>query len=88
MLSSYLRRPHVNFNVYIDKQTGARLEQLARTRRTSRNALIREALARLLERREKAEWPPEVLGFEGVAGAPRFEGARRKLGAPRKDPLA
>jgi hypothetical protein len=88
MLSSYIRRRYVNFNVYVDKQTGARLERLARTRRTSRNALIREALAHLLERGAKAEWPPEVLSFQGVPGAWPFEGARRKLGAPGKDPLA
>lgn len=78
----------MNFNVYIDKQTGERLERLARTRRTSRNALIREALAHLLERGAKAEWPPEVLGFQGVPEALPFEGARRRLGAPREDPLA
>jgi hypothetical protein len=78
----------VNFNVYIDKRTGERLERLARTRRTSRNALIREALAYLLERGAKAEWPPEVLGFQGVPEAIPFEEARRKLGVPRQDPLA
>jgi len=78
----------VNFNVYIDKQTGARLEWLARARRTSRNALIREALTRLLERGAKAGWPQEVLDFQGVPGKRSFEGARRKLRAPRKDPLA
>jgi len=78
----------VNFNVYIDKQTGDRLERLARTRRTSRNALIREALAHLLERGTNAEWPPEVLGFRGTAGMRPFEAARRKLRPPRKDPLA
>jgi hypothetical protein len=78
----------MNFNVYIDKQTGERLERLAKARRTSRNALIREALAHLLERGTKAEWPPEVLGFQGVPEATPFEDARRKLGAPRRDPLA
>jgi hypothetical protein len=78
----------MNFNVYIDKQTGARLERLARTRRTSRNALIREALARLLERGAKAQWPPEVLGFRGIPKAPAFEGGRRRLGAPLEDPFA
>jgi len=78
----------MNFNVYIDKQTGERLERLAKARRTSRNALIREALAHLLERGAKAEWPPEVLGFQGVPKATPFEDARRKLGAPRGDPFA
>lgn len=78
----------MNFNVHIDKQTGDRLERLAKARGTSRNALIREALARLLDRRVKPEWPPEVMAFQGVPGARRFEGARRKLGAPREDALA
>lgn len=78
----------MNFNVYIDKQTGERLERLARTRRTSRNALVREALAHLLERGAKAGWPPEVLGFRGIPAARPFEAARRRLRAPRKDPLA
>ena len=45
----------MNFNVYIDKQTGDRLGRLAKTRRTSRNALIGEALAHLLERGAKAD---------------------------------
>ena len=78
----------MNFNVYIDKRTGERLERLARTRRTSRNALIREALAHLLERGARTEWPPEVLGFQGVPKATVFEDTRRKLGAPRPDPFA
>lgn len=70
----------MNFSIHIDKRIGERLERLARIRRTSRNALIREALAHLLER---AEWPPEVLGFQGVPKAAPFEDARRKLGAPQ-----
>lgn len=78
----------MNFNVYIDKRTGERLERLAKTRRTSRNALIREALAHLLERGAKAEWPSEVLSFQGVPKATPFEDTRRKLGAPRQDPFA
>lgn len=88
MSSSYIRRCCVNFNVYIDKQTGERLARLARTRRTSRNALIREALADLLERGSGAGWPPEVLGFRGIPAARPFEAARRRLRAPRQDPLA
>lgn len=78
----------MNFNIYIDKQTGERLERLASARRTSRNALIREALAHLLEQGGKAGWPAEVLGFQGIPAARPFEAARRKLRAPRKDPLA
>lgn len=78
----------MNFNVYVDRRTGERLNNLARARRTSRNALIREALARLLEPGHKAGWPPEVLEFQGIAGARPFEQARRKLRPPQPDPLA
>jgi hypothetical protein len=78
----------MNFNVYIDKRTGVRLERLAATRRTSRNALIREAVTRLLERQTKAGWPSAVLDFQGCPTVSPFEVARRRLRAPRKDPLA
>ena len=76
------------FNVDIDKQIGERLERLAKDRGTSRNSLIREALSRFLDNDAKREWPDSVLRFEGIRGTPRFENARRKLRAPRKDPLA
>jgi Ribbon-helix-helix protein, copG family len=79
---------HVNFNVYIDKVTGERLERLAKTKRTTRNALVREALARLLERGVKSDWPREVSEFRGIPGVRPFESARRRLGSPSNDPLA
>ena len=78
----------MNFNVYIDKHTGERLQRLAKTRRTSRNALVREALARLLERNSQAGWPDAVTGFSGVSSARPFEEARRMLEGPASDPLA
>lgn len=78
----------MNFNIYIDKQTGERLGRLAKVRRSSRNALIREALAHLLSRDGNAGWPKAVLDFQGVPATPRFEDARRKLKAPSSDPLA
>lgn len=78
----------MNFNVYVDKRTGERLTSLARARRTSRNALVREALTQLLEPGHKAGWPAAVLEFQGIKGMPPFEQARRKLRSPRPDPLA
>jgi len=78
----------MNFNVYIDKRTGEQLARLAKARRTSRNALIREALAHLLNRGTAAGWPDVVLAFMGIASTPRFEDHRRKLTAPSEDPLA
>jgi metal-responsive CopG/Arc/MetJ family transcriptional regulator len=78
----------LNFNVYIDKQTGDRLDRLAKARRTSRNALIREALGHFVKRGAKAQWPQAVLDFSGIPEARPFEHARRTLRAPRKDPFA
>ncbi len=78
----------MNFNVYVDKQTGERLRRLTKTRRTSRNALIREALALLLARGSEPHWPREVAEFRGVRGALRFERDRQTLGRPRADPFA
>ena len=78
----------MNFNVYIDKQTGERLARMAKARRTTRNALIREALAQLVAREPGAPWPQEVREFRGISKARPFEQARRALGFPRADPLA
>jgi len=77
----------LNFNVYIDKQTGERLDRLAQARRMSRNALIREALAHFVKRGAESQWPQEVLDFSGIPEARPFEHARRGLRAPRKDPF-
>lgn len=82
------RRGVMNFNVYIDKQTVSRLERLAKARRTSRNALIREAVEQLLDRSADAGWPKAVQDFEGISAASPFEDSRGKLHAPRRDPLA
>lgn len=77
----------MNFNVYLDDETVTRLNALARKRGTTRNALIREAVSRLLDRKGAAGWPPSVAGFEGDPDAPAFEAYRDELAAPRKDPL-
>lgn len=78
----------MNFNIYVDKQTGERLAKLAKKRRTSRNALIREALRHFVAQGSAAQWPREVLDFQGIRSMPPFEAARRKLTPPSTDPLA
>jgi predicted transcriptional regulator len=77
----------MNFNVYIDEQTGVKLEHLAKRRRSSRNMLVREALERLLDRESVAGWPEAVLEFTGVGKVEAFEKHRRLLKPARKDPL-
>lgn len=77
----------MNFNVYLDGPTVDRLNRLARTRKTTRNALIREAVARLLEGDEATGWPALVLAHAGEPEAPPFEASRGTLRAPRRNPL-
>lgn len=77
----------MNFNVYLDEPTVERLNALARKRGTTRNALIREAVAHLLDRGAEAAWPDVVQAHEGIPQSPSFEAARRRLRPPRKDPL-
>lgn len=77
----------MNFNVYLDETTVERLNRLARSRKTTRNALIREAVAHLLERQATSGWPTLVLEHEGVAGARAFEATRGKLRPPKRNPL-
>jgi hypothetical protein len=76
----------MTFNFYIDKRTDEKLQRLARRRRTTRNALVRAALAHLLARDTAAGWPEVVLGFHGVEGATRFESLRRQLAIARRKP--
>lgn len=78
----------MNFNIYLDDETGRQLNQVAKTAGESRNALVRQAVSEWLRRRGKPQWPDEVLAFNGAAGMPLFEASRDKLKAPATDPLA
>lgn len=77
----------MNFNVYIDETTVERLNTLARETGTTRNALIREAVAHHLDRRALPGWPEEVMKFQGEPSAPAFELTRGGLRSPKKDPF-
>lgn len=78
----------MNFNIYIDDDTGQRLNRAAEDVGESRNALIRQAVAEWLARHGKPQWPDEVLAFEGMADLPPFEAGRNGLLPPAADPLA
>jgi len=77
----------MNFNVYLDALTVERLNALARHRGATRNALIREAVAHLLDQQSRPGWPDTVMAFQGDPGAPAFESARKAVRAPKKDPF-
>ena len=78
----------MNFNIYLDDETGRRLKQAAKRVGESRNALVRQAVSSWLNRHVKPQWPDEVLAFKGMADAPPFEATRGRLKPPVPDPLA
>jgi len=70
----------VNFNIYLDDETGQRLNRLAKQVGESRNALVREAVSDWLDRHGKPQWPDEVLAFKGMAGNWSLRRADRRNG--------
>lgn len=77
----------MNFNVYVDKATAERLGRLAKTRKTSRNMLVRQALESFIDKEAEASWPRAVMDHQGVGLEP-FEKSRAHLKTPARDPLA
>ena len=78
----------MNFNIYLDDETGQQLNHVAEQAGETRNALIRRAVSEWLKRHGKANWPDEVLAFKGMADMPLFEASRGRLKPPVADPLA
>ena len=78
----------MNFNIYLDDETGQQLNQLAKRAGESRNALVRQAVSDWLNRHGKTQWPDVVLAFKGIADVPLFESGRDRLKPPIDDPLA
>ena len=78
----------MNFNIYLDDETGEQLSHAAEQAGQTRNALIRQAVSEWLNRHDKPQWPDEVLAFKGMADMPLFEASRDRLKPPPADPLA
>ncbi len=78
----------MNFNIYLDDETGQQLNQVAEKIGESRNALVRQAVSEWLKQRGKPQWPAELLAFKGVSDIPAFEAGRDGLTPPAEDPLA
>lgn len=76
----------MNFNLYLDRESAAVLNRLAKAKKSPRNALIRQAVHEWLGR-EASQWPVEVLTYKGNAGIPPFEAYRGELTSPIDDPL-
>jgi predicted transcriptional regulator len=87
MHSSYKEAATMNFNVYLDDETGQRLNHVAKQAGENRNALVRRAVSEWLSRHGKPQWPDEVLAFQGMADMPPFEAGRDSIKPPVADPL-
>lgn len=73
----------MNFSVHLNDNLVERLNRTARETGKPRNALIREAVAQWLVRRQPGKWPAEVMNFRAIRGIKRFEEDRKKLRPPR-----
>lgn len=78
----------MNFNIYLDDETGHQLVSAAAQAGDTRNALIRKAVSEWLLRHAQPQWPDAVLDFQGAADMPAFEASRDRLKPPVADPLA
>lgn len=78
----------MHFNIYLDNDTGQRLNQAAEHGGESRNALIRRAVKEWLDRRIQPAWPEAVMAHQGWSDMPAFESGRAELSPPADDPLA
>ena len=78
----------MNFNIYLDDETGLQLNNVAKKVGESRNALVRQAVGEWLKRQGKPQWPADLLAFNGMPDLPEFEASRGHLQPPAEDPLA
>lgn len=78
----------MNFNIYLDNETGQQLSLAAEQAGETRNAMIRKAVSEWLSRHTQPKWPEVVLDFKGMADMPIFEASRDRLKPPATDPLA
>ena len=73
----------MNFSIYLNDELGKKLQEIAEREHISRNNLINEAIARLIEEREASSWGEEILNW---SGCPEFEiGSRDDLIAPKEE---
>jgi predicted transcriptional regulator len=79
----------MNFNIYLNTKVGEALKRLAKRRKMTRNALIRQAVEDLVAKEgESQSWSAAVLEWLGDSTFEPFESHRAQLRSPAKDPLA
>jgi predicted transcriptional regulator len=79
----------MNFNIYLDTALGAALKRLAKRRKVTRNALIREAVQDLVNKETHShDWSAAVKHWQGDPNFEAFETHRAQLAPPDEDPLS
>ena len=69
----------MNFNVYLNKNTGEKVTRLAKSLHRSRNSIVNEALEEWLNKHTKTEWPKNFFEFSPIEETPDFKSFRRDL---------
>ncbi len=78
----------MNFNIYLDTALGAALNRLAKRRKVTRNALIRQAVEDLVHKETHShDWSAAVMQWQGDPNFEAFESHRAELAPPPEDPL-
>ncbi len=69
----------MNFNIYLRKETGERVTQIAHSLHRSRNSIVNEALEEWLSKHDASTWQKGFFDFSPVPEMPDFESLRSEL---------
>lgn len=69
----------MNFNVYLNKETGEKVTRIAKTLRRSRNSIVKEALEEWLCKHTNTKWPKNFFDFSPIEDTPDFKSLRNDL---------
>jgi hypothetical protein len=79
----------MNFNVYVNKNTGEKINEIAKSLHRSRNSIINEALEEWLYQHSNEKWPTDFFNFKPIKDVPDFKALRKDLSKEiKEDPLA
>ena len=76
----------MNVSAYLPDDLVQAVDRHAQTTRTSRSAVLREALEQYLKRMSTGAWPADLMAWEGDADFPPFESLRDETEST-KDPF-
>lgn len=81
----------MNFNIYVPKRLGKKLEEATKALRCKKNSIITEALEEWLSKHFPTKWPKDFFDFEPIEDEdlPDFKALRKDLkNNIKEDPLA